>query len=227
MRAAMPVALGYLPASFAFGAAAAGVGFTTVEAGLLSAFVFSGANQVFLLAAVVAAMAPLAITALAVAASLRHLLYGFVLAPKVGGTYAQRLLFAFGLTDEVFAAAIARPADAVRPSGPWLIALAFSVWGAWLIGTLAGAELGDALNRTSEAAGAAMSFALPALFAALVLGSIRREVLLPMLLAAAAAVALILMGYPDLAIPAGAAMALTARRKSPAVPRSDELDHMP
>lgn len=226
VRAAAPVAVGYLPAAFAFGAAAAGIGFSFAEAGLLSALVFSGANQVFLLAAIPAAMPPFTIMALATAASLRHLLYGLVLAPRVGGTRAQRLIFAFGLTDEVFAATLARPADIPKPSGPWLIGLGLTAWAAWVIGTLAGAGLGDALSRSSEAAANAMSFALPALFAALVLGSIRSEVILPMLLAATAAVVLILMGQPDLAIPAGAAMALTARRKA-APATAEQLDHMP
>lgn len=225
MRAALPIAIGYLPAAFAFGAAASGIGLSVAAAGSLSAFVFSGANQVFLLAAIPAGMAPALIVALASAASLRHLLYALVLRPRIGGTRSQRLIFAAGLTDEVFATALARPADAPRPSGPWLIGLAFAAWAAWLSGTLIGAAAGQALSASSAAAGAAMAFALPALFMALAVGSVRRAVLLPMALAAGAAAALIALGQPDLAIPAGALMALTARRRRPA--GAEAADQMP
>ena len=55
----MPIALGYLPAAFAFGAAATGIGLGVAEVGAMSAIVFSGANQAFLLAAI-PAMAKLA-----------------------------------------------------------------------------------------------------------------------------------------------------------------------
>ena len=48
----MPIALGYLPAAFAFGAAATGIGLGVAEVGAMSAIVFSGANQAFLLAAI-------------------------------------------------------------------------------------------------------------------------------------------------------------------------------
>lgn len=227
IRAALPIAIGYLPAAFAFGAAASGIGLGVGESGAVSALVFSGANQVFLLAAIPAGMAPVVIVALATAASLRHLLYGLVLAPRIGGSTRQRLLFAFGLTDEVFATALARPAGAPRPSGPWLIGLGLSAWAAWLTGTLAGAAMGEALRRSSAAAGEAMGFALPALFAALVLGAARREVAVPMAAAAAAAVALILIGQPDLAIPAGAALAFTARKRAAPPAATDAQDHMP
>ena len=227
MRAGLPTAIGYLPAAFAIGAAASGIGLGVAEAGALSAFVFSGANQVFLLAAIPAGMAPALIVGLTSAASLRHLLYGLVLRPRIGGTLRQRLIFAAGLTDEVFATALARPADAPRPSGPWLIGLALTAWAAWFTGTLIGTVAGEALRASSEAAGAAMSFALPALFAALVIGAARRAVLLPMALALLAAGALILLGQPDLAIPAGALMAFTARREGSVPAAGDDLDHVP
>src|SRR5690606_38809120 len=76
MRAGLPVALGYLPAAFAFGAAASAIGLSAPEVGAMSAIVFSGANQAFLLAAIPAGMPVVLMVALTAAASLRHLLYG-------------------------------------------------------------------------------------------------------------------------------------------------------
>lgn len=206
----MPVALGYLPAAFAFGAAATGIGLTVPEAGAMSAIVFSGASQAFLLAAIPAGMPVFLMVALTAAASLRHLLYGLVLRSRIGGSPGQRSVFAWGLTDEVFATALAASSD-LRPQGRWLIGLALTAWAAWSLGSVAGAAAGDALRRASESAATAMGFALPALFIGLMLGAVRREVAVPVALAAGIAGLAVLTGHDALAIPGGAAACLTAR----------------
>lgn len=207
------MAIGYLPAAFAFGAAATGIGLTVTQAAGMSVIVFSGANQAFLLAALPGGMPAALMIGLTSAASLRHLLYGMVLRSRIGGTRAQRAVFAIGLTDEVFATALtAAPAkDAPPPGGRWLIGLALTAWAAWSVGTLVGAAAGDALRQASVSAAAAMAFALPALFIALVLGTLRRAVAGPVALAAAIAAGAVLTGHPSLAIPAGALACLTAR----------------
>ncbi|HHY03179.1 MAG TPA: AzlC family ABC transporter permease, partial [Paracoccus sp.] len=129
MRAGLPVALGYLPAAFAFGAAASAIGLSAPEVGAMSAIVFSGANQAFLLAAIPAGMPVVLMVALTAAASLRHLLYGLVLRDRIGGSRPQRAAFAYGLTDEVFATALAASTGdhgKARPGGRWLIGLALT-----------------------------------------------------------------------------------------------------
>lgn len=214
MRAGLPVALGYLPAAFAFGAAASAIGLSAPEVGAMSAIVFSGANQAFLLAAIPAGMPVVLMVALTAAASLRHLLYGLVLRDRIGGTRPQRAAFAYGLTDEVFATALAASTGdhgRSRPGGRWLIGLALTAWAAWSLGSIAGAAAGDALRRLSESAAAAMGFALPALFIGLMLGAVRREVAVPVVLAAVIAALAVLSGHAQLAIPGGALACLTAR----------------
>lgn len=212
-RAGVPVAIGYLPAAFAFGAAATGIGLTALQAFGMSLIVFSGANQAFLLAAIPAAMPTVLMILLTSAASLRHLLYGMVLRRRIAGSRPQRAVFAVGLTDEVFATALSSGigADGPKPPGRWLIGLALTAWAAWSLGTLAGALAGNALRQVSGLAASAMSFALPALFIALVLGSVRRQVAVPVALAAAIAATAVLTGHARLAIPLGALACLTAR----------------
>ena len=56
-----------------------------------------------------------------------------------------------------------------------------------------------------------MGFALPALFIGLMLGSVRREVAVPVALAAAIAALAVLTGHDRLAIPGGALACLSAR----------------
>lgn len=213
VRAGVPVALGYLPAAFAFGAAASGIGLATPEVGAMSAIVFSGANQAFMLAAIPAGMPVPLMIALTSAASLRHLLYGLVLRGRIGGSRGERAVFAAGLTDEVFATALAASGArrGWRPQGAWLIGLALTAWAAWTFGSVGGAAAGDALRRASASAAAAMGFALPALFIGLMLGALRRSVAGPAALAAAIAAVAVLTGHDKLAIPGGALACLTAR----------------
>ena len=123
---------------------------------------------------------------------------------RIGGTRPQRAAFAYGLTDEVFATALAASTGdhgRNRPGGRWLIGLALTAWAAWALGSVAGAAAGDALRRLSESAAAAMGFALPALFIGLMLGAVRREVAVPVVLAAAIAALAVLSGHSQLAIP--------------------------
>ena len=109
VASSFPIVLGYLPVAVAFGISAAGVGMSTGESVLISALIFAGASQ-FALVGMLAAGAPLAVaSAAALALNLRHLLYGPLIAPLLnpaGRIYA--VLLAFGMTDEVFATALAK-----------------------------------------------------------------------------------------------------------------------
>ncbi len=49
LRAGLPVALGYLPVAFAFGASASALSITAAEATGIPVLMYSGANQAFLL----------------------------------------------------------------------------------------------------------------------------------------------------------------------------------
>ena len=105
---AVPLILGYLPIAFSFGVAATRSGLTMGEAFALSLIVYAGAAQ-FLAVALLAAGAPVAVAAFTlVAMNVRHVLYGPALMKRVGVAGAKRYAWAwsFGLTDEVFGAAL-------------------------------------------------------------------------------------------------------------------------
>ncbi|MEK5744757.1 AzlC family ABC transporter permease, partial [Acinetobacter variabilis] len=101
------------------------------------------------------------------AMDVRHVLYGPSLRSRIRSALDKKktALWAFGLTDEVFAAATARLVrDNRRWSENWMLGLAFTSWASWVCGTLAGAWSGNGLLVDYPAVEAALGFMLPALF---------------------------------------------------------------
>jgi predicted branched-subunit amino acid permease len=195
-RAALPLVAGYLPAAVAFGVAAREAGLSVAEATGMSAIVLSGASQ-FALVGLISAGAPgptAAITALFL--SLRHLLYGPALAPRLRNFGPGRAaLGALVLTDEIFALASGR-GKPVRFG--WLMGLELAACTTWVGGTWLGAYGGAAVVRAIPSLAPALSFALPALFAALLVPILikpGREMVVTVLAAGAVAALLLLSGF--------------------------------
>lgn len=164
--AAVPIAVGYLPAGVAFGVAARQAGLVPAEALLMSLVVYSGASQFALLGLLGAGASWIAMLIVSLALSLRHLLYGPSLAPRLGGTGRLRTaVVAFGLNDEVFAVSSVKMP---REGGlGWLLGLELGAYASWALGTIVGAVAGTALIEEVPSLAPALSFALPALFVAL------------------------------------------------------------
>lgn len=194
------IAGGYLPAAAAFGVAAVGAHFTPGTAILMSASVFGASSQTAALTLLARHSPLIVIIAMVGLVNFRHIVYGFRLAPKTHRWNPWfRAIFAFGLSDEVFAAAALGPDSLL--SGP---SIRFALWayGSWVAGTVAGALLGGVLTMIWLAI---LSFSLPSMFAGLV-GSGN-----PRLHAAVAAAAgwiavwiAILLGFPDIGLGAAA-----------------------
>lgn len=125
----LPIVISYIPVAFAFGMNATRLGFTPVESLFFSCIIYAGASQ-FVITTMLAAGSSLWVAALTVMAmDVRHVLYG----PSLRSRIALRLskpktaLWAFGLTDEVFAAATAKLVrNNRRWSENWMIGIAFS-----------------------------------------------------------------------------------------------------
>ncbi|MFM2389680.1 MAG: hypothetical protein RLZZ437_1235, partial [Pseudomonadota bacterium] len=107
LLAALPIALGYLPIAFSFGVAATRAGLSEAEAVMLSVVIYAGAAQ-FLAVALVTSGASLVVSAMTlIAMNLRHVLYGPALLKAAGGQQVRTVWgWGFGLTDEVFGAAL-------------------------------------------------------------------------------------------------------------------------
>lgn len=178
VKDSLPIVLSYLPVAFAFGLNATKLGFTPIESVFFSCIIYAGASQ-FVITALLAAGSSLWVAALTVMAmDVRHVLYGPSLRSRIVQTLQKpkTAIWAFGLTDEVFAAATAKLVrDNRRWSENWMIGIALCSWLSWVAGTVMGAFSGSGLLEGLPAVEAALSFMLPALFMSFLLASFQRQ----------------------------------------------------
>lgn len=192
LLAGLPIVLGYFPIAFAFGVAATGHGLNGWEAFGLSLIVYAGAAQ-FLALALITSGAPVLIAAFTlVAMNLRHVLYGPALLKRAGEGVTRRhaWAWAFGLTDEVFGAALGQLARGRRFSEAFMFGLGLAAYASWLSGTALGAYAGGGALQGWPVVEAALGFMLPALFLALLL-SILSRTQVPVIAVAAVATVLV------------------------------------
>ena len=160
----MPIALGYVSVSFAFGIQATSIGLNPLQATLISLTNMTSAGQLAGLQ-LMAAGAPLlemALTQLTI--NLRYALMSLSLSQKLDGTMntLNRMLLAFGNTDEVFAVASQQPGKIGRA---YLYGLTNGPWIGWTLGTLLGALAGSILPQAvTQALGIAITACLSPLF---------------------------------------------------------------
>ena len=197
LLAALPIALGYFPIAFSFGVAATRAGVSGIEAVALSVLIYAGASQ-FLAIALITGGAPVLVSAATlVAMNLRHLLYGPALMRAAGeGASAKWVpVWGFGLTDEVFGAALGFLAR--RPGGwseRFIAGLGLVAYAAWVSGTAVGAWAGGGALEDWPVLDAALGFMLPALFLALLL-SILSRVQVPVIAVAAMATVAVTLAW--------------------------------
>jgi 4-azaleucine resistance transporter AzlC len=219
LRASVPIVLGYLPAAVAFGLSARAAGLNATEAVLMSLIVFSGASQFAIVGLVAAGASWFVMAAISLVLGARHLLYGPSLAPYLRGTTTGRAAAAaFGLTDEVFAVASTKLPErgpAGRTTGAdfgYLAGLGTGAYVSWALGTWLGAVAGTAVVVALPSLAPALSFALPALFVALLVSLMRsgdvafggasRPIAGAVLVAATVAAVLYLVGLGSWSVPA-------------------------
>lgn len=206
LLAAAPIAMGYFPIAFSFGVAATRAGLTGPEAFMLSAVIYAGASQ-FLALALITSGAPFLVSAFTlVAMNIRHVLYGPALMKSAGAAAGRRhaWAWAFGLTDEVFGAALGALARRREVfSEPFMFGLGLGAYAAWLAGTAAGAVAGGGALEAWPAVNAALGFMLPALFLALLLSILTRAAVPVIALAGAVTAALALWVSPTAGILGG------------------------
>ncbi len=191
LLASAPVALAYFPVAVSFGVAAAKAGFSLPEAAFMSLVIYAGASQ-FLALALLAGGASPALTVISLLAmNARHLLYAPALLEglrRIGGFRTPRetqadwpptcwsWLWAFGLTDEVFASALGRVAGRkLTWTEAWQTGIGLGAYLAWVAGTIVGAVLGAGAFERWPAVDAGLGFLLPALFLALLLAMFERR----------------------------------------------------
>ena len=164
VRDGLPICLGYLSVSFAFGIFATGSGLSLMESVLISIFNLTSAGQLAAVPIIVGggSLVELALTQLVI--NLRYALMSVSLSQRLGESVRlrDRFLIAFANTDEVFAVASSQPSCVGRR---YLFGLILTPPIGWTVGTLLGAMAGSLLPPIVLSA---LSIAIYAMFIAIV-----------------------------------------------------------
>ncbi len=171
IRHGIPIALGYLSVSFAFGMQAVGSGLTWIQAVMISATNLTSAGQLAALPLMAegASLGEMALTQLTI--NLRYALMSLSLGRKLDGTMGtlQRLIFSFANTDEIFAVASSQPGEVGKT---YLYGLMLTPWIGWTLGTLLGAVAGTLLPLFVRTG---LGIAIYGMFLAIILPPSRKE----------------------------------------------------
>lgn len=181
MKDGLPIALGYISVAFAFGILALEKGFPIWAPILISATNFTGTGQ-FVgidLIASYATLSEIAFTILII--NLRYVLMSLSLSQKIvhNATLGERLLIAFGVTDEIFVVSMGKT-QAV--TFPYMMGLILSAYCGWVLGTVLGVVASSALPIAVRSA---LGITLYAMFIAIIVppASTSRPVLIVVLIA--------------------------------------------
>lgn len=165
LRDGIPVALGYLSVSLAFGVTAVSLGIPQFVAVLISMTNLTSAGQLagVTVIAALGTVAEIALTQLVINA--RYFLMSISLSQKLSPKFKliDRILCSFGITDEIFAIAVTNVKPVTRNYMLGLITLPYV---GWTLGTLSGALLGNLLPSIIVNA---LNIALYAMFIAIVI----------------------------------------------------------
>lgn len=183
LRSGIPIGLGYLSVSFTFGILAVSYGLSWWQAVLISMTTLTSAGQ---LAGIKVMLAPAQYIQMLISQLTINLRYSFMsvsLSQKVEKSFCgiKRWLFAFFMTDEIFAVASAQNQVSTR----FFAGLAVFPYLGWTLGTLLGSLLGNVLP---EKVMSALCIAIYGMFVAIVAPCTKKS--RPLLAVVAFAVAL-------------------------------------
>ena len=171
IRHGIPIGLGYLSVSFAFGMKAVGDGLTVLQAVLISMTNLTSAGQIAALPLMVggATLTEMALTQFTI--NLRYALMSLSLGRKLDKTMGtlQRLIFSFANTDEIFAVASSRPGTVGKH---YLYGLMLTPFLGWTLGTLLGGVAGTLLPAFVRTA---LGIAIYGMFLAIILPPAREK----------------------------------------------------
>ena len=170
-RHGLPIGLGYLSVSFAFGIFALINGLSVAETVLISMFNLTSAGQLAGVPIIASqgSFVELAVTQLII--NLRYSLMSVSLSQKLDASVQthDRFLIAYFNTDEIFAVASSRHES---PSRSYMYGLAVLPYFGWTLGTLAGALAGDILP---DSVTSALGITIYGMFVAIVVPVMRSE----------------------------------------------------
>ena len=188
----LPIGLGYLSVSFAFGMQCTDQGLSVLQALLISMTNLTSAGQLAGLQVMAAGSSLLEMALTQFIINLRYALMGLSLGQKLGPSMntPRRMFFAFANTDEIFAVASAQPE---RLHHLYLYGLMLMPYIGWSLGTFLGAAAGQLLPPFVCSA---LGIAIYGMFLAIILPPARKERSVRAVVLMAIAVSLLFRAVP-------------------------------
>lgn len=148
LKNGIPIFLGYLAVSFAFGIAAKGAGLTSWQAIIISATNLTSAGQTSAINIIAANGGFIAIALDQLVVNLRYCLMSSSLSQRFDSKtkWYHRFLISFGVTDEIFGVSSAYAQENVPPA--YCYGLIAASWPGWVGGTALGCFLGAVLPQS-------------------------------------------------------------------------------
>lgn len=171
MRNGIPIGLGYLAVSFSLGIAAKSAGLTPVQGFIVSLFCMASAGEYVGFLSIAAGAGYIEIAIATLVANARYMLMSTAMSQRLKPelSFKHRMLMAFGITDELFGIAIARPGYL----NPYYSYGAFVVSSLpWALGTSLGIVAGNVLPVRLVSA---FSVALYGMFLAVIIPPARKD----------------------------------------------------
>ncbi len=167
----LPICLGYLSVSFAFGIFAVGYGFSVLEAVLISITNLTSAGQLAGVPIIAGGGTFLELAISQLVINLRYSLMSVSLSQKLGDDIKtkHRFFISFFNTDEVFGVASSKKGMVAKS---YMLGLVATPWLGWSLGTLFGASAGSLLP---EIVVSALGIAIYAMFCAIVIPEAKKS----------------------------------------------------
>lgn len=145
-RDAIPICLGYIAVSFAFGIEASKIGMTTFQAAMTSLLNVTSAGQFSALELIARNGGFIELAVLQFIINLRYMLMSTALSQKLSSKVGtgHRMAISYGVTDEIFALSVLKKGELYPLYSYGLIIT--SVFG-WVFGTILGAFAGQVLPQ--------------------------------------------------------------------------------
>jgi 4-azaleucine resistance transporter AzlC len=164
VRAGLPVALGVAGYGVVFGALARDAGLSAAEATLMSATVMAGAAQLVAVELWADPVPVLAVVGTTLVVNLRYLLMGAALRPWFQTLSPARAYGSVFFTADENWALTVRELQSGSRRGAFLLGSGLAVWALWVLATVLGATLGEAVGPPARYG---LDFALTAVFVAI------------------------------------------------------------
>ena len=192
-KAALPVVLSFVPVGIAYGLMAIDAGYTRGETVFMSLAVFAGAAQMMSCGMYAQGAGTAAIILATFVLNLRHLVMSTCVINRIKDEkLGQKLLCAFGITDETFA--IFTTGEEEKATIPFFIGLALTSYLAWVAGSAIGSFASEFLP---EILTAGFGVAMYAMFVGLMVPDLKGNGSLALLVVLAAALSCIFSLFMD------------------------------